>query len=153
MTENRKKKALLFIQSSDILQKMIDNLDQLSYQPVITNTITEVTIEQIRGMFYDIIFLEEGFQNLSINENPVFKEIVRMPMSLRRNTFFVLIGKKGKNPNSLEAFSLSANLLLDSEFIKEKEFFSMLQEEINSYLKFYDTFYRVKKQMNQGRLG
>ena len=145
-----KNQAILFIGDSNTKQKMVRTLEKLSYQTVIIPFITDNTMEQIKSVPYKVIVLEEGFQNLPLRENPIYREMIHMTMSLRRGIFLILLGKEINHLVPIGAFSMSANLLLDIEKIEEEDLVPLLQQEISQYFQIYQVYNMAKKQINQG---
>ena len=106
-------------------------------------------MEQVKSVSNKVIILEDGFQNISFRENPIYQEIIRMTMPFRRNVFFVLLGNEITYPEPIGAFSMSVNLLLDVAKIKEEDLVTILRQEIFYYTQLYQVYNMVKKQINQ----
>lgn len=149
MDEILKDQAMLFIEDQNIKQKIAGVLESLSYRTTIIPFITDNTIEQVKSVSNKVIILEDGFQNISFRENPIYQEIIRMTMPFRRNVFFVLLGNKITYPEPIGAFSMSVNLLLDVGKIKEEDLVTILRQEIFYYTQLYQVYNIVKKQINQ----
>ncbi len=149
MDEILKDQAMLFIENQNIKQKIAGVLESLSYSTTIIPFITDNTIEQVKSVSNKVIILEDGFQNISFRENPIYQEIIRMTMPFRRNVFFVLLGNEITYPEPIGAFSMSVNLLLDIGKIKEEDLVTILRQEIFYYTQLYQVYNMVKKQINQ----
>ena len=139
----------MFIEDQNIKQKIAGVLESLSYRTTIIPSITDNIIEQVKSVSNKVIILEDGFQNISFRENPIYQEIIRMTMPFRRNVFFVLLWDKSKYPEQIDAFSMSVNLLLDIGKIKEEDLVTILRQEIFYYTQLYQVYKNVKKQINQ----
>ncbi len=149
MDEILKDQAMLFIEDRNIKQKIAGVLEGLSYKTAIIPFITDNTIAQVKSVSNKVIILEDGFQNISFRENPIYQEIIRMTMPFRRNVFFVLLGNGITYPEPIGAFSMSVNLLLDVGKIKEEDLVTILRQEIFYYTQLYQVYNMVKKQINQ----
>ena len=149
MDEILKDQAMLFIEDQNMKQKIAGVLESLSYRTTIIPFITDNTMEQVKSVSNKVIILEDGFQNISFKENPIYQEIIRMTMPFRRNVFFVLLGNEITYPEPIGAFSMSVNLLLDIGKIKEEDLVTILRQEIFYYTQLYQVYNMVKKQINQ----
>ena len=149
MDEILKDQAMLFIEDQNMKQKIAGVLESLSYRTTIIPFITDSTIGQVKSVSNKVIILEDGFQNISFKENPIYQEIIRMTMPFRRNVFFVLLGNEITYPEPIGAFSMSVNLLLDVAKIKEEDLVTILRQEIFYYTQLYQVYNMVKKQINQ----
>jgi len=149
MDEILKDQAMLFIEDQNIKQKITGVLESLSYRTAIIPFVTDNTIEQVKSVSNKVIILEDGFQNISFRENPIYQEVIRMTMPFRRNVFFVLLGNKSTYSEPIGAFSMSVNLLLDIGKIKEEDLVTILRQEIFYYTQLYQVYNVVKKQINQ----
>ena len=149
VTDQAQAQAMLFIEDENIKQKIVEVLESLSYKATIISSIKDNTIDQVKSGSNKVIVLEDGFQNISFRENPIYQEIIRMTMPFRRNIFFVLLGNEIKYPEPTGAFSMSVNLLLDIGKIKEQDLGTILQQEIFYYTQLYQVYNMVKKQINQ----
>jgi len=149
MDEILKDQAMLFIEDQNMKQKIAEVLESLSYSTTIIPFITDNTIGQLKSVSNKVIILEDGFQNISFMENPIYQEIIRMTMPFRRNIFFVLLGNEIAYPEPIGAFSMSVNLLLDIGKIKEEDLVTILRQEIFYYTQLYQVYNIVKKQINQ----
>ncbi|MCL6583628.1 MAG: hypothetical protein K6U11_08305 [bacterium] len=144
--------ALFCVNDRDSQQKLARILEELGYQLTICSQ-AEKAVEQIKATAYRVIILEEGFEGgVPWPESPIWQELAQMPMSLRRQTFVILLARGGKHLDPMAAFSLSANLLLDKGRVREDERLgAVLEQEILNYAKFYQVYERVKEQISQGR--
>lgn len=149
MDEILKDQAMLFIEDQNMKQKIAGVLESLSYRTTIIPFITDNTIGQVKSVSNKVVILEDGFQNISFKENPIYQEIIRMTMPFRRNIFFVLLGNEITYPEPIGAFSMSVNLLLDIGKIKEEDLVTILRQEIFYYTQLYQVYNIVKKQINQ----
>jgi hypothetical protein len=151
MSGTMKEHALLCVDDPVIQQKMGKALESLGFHGIIS-TSTEKTMEQIKGTPYRVIILEDDFQGMPLGNSPIYLELAQMSMSLRRYTFLVLLAKGAKHLDPMEAFSLSANLLLDKDRVKGEEGLKdILLREISQYAKFYLVYEKAKEQISQGK--
>ena len=144
-----KDQALLFIKDQNLKQKISEALESLSYRTETIPFIADNTMEQLKSVSNKVIILEDGFQNTSFKENPIYQEIIRMTMPFRRNIFFILLGKEITYPGTISSFSMSVNLLLDNAKIKGEDFLTIFRRELSYYTQLYQVYNMVKKQINQ----
>ncbi len=97
-------------------------------------------VHKMKFTMYHVVVLHENFGNVPFQSSPVYKILVQMEMSMRRNIFFVLIGSQFKTLNNMEAYAHSVNVV-----INEKDLDKLPQIIKKSFLE-YEALYKVFKE-------
>ncbi|GJL78765.1 MAG: hypothetical protein NPINA01_17540 [Nitrospinaceae bacterium] len=100
----------------------------------------EHAIHKMRFTHFHFVVLNENYGGVPFEKNPVYRTLAEMPMTTRRNIFFVLLGDKFKTLNNMEAFAFSVNLVINA---KDKE---KLPQILKKSLTEHETFYKVYKE-------
>ncbi|MBI5186615.1 MAG: zinc-ribbon domain-containing protein [Nitrospinae bacterium] len=112
-------------------------LKELGYRMSIAENAT-VAINKMKFNRYDMIIINENFDDFSLKENPVLLHIQPMPMVERRFVFVVLLGKSFKSMDKMAAFTLSVNLVVN---IKDMgNIAGLLKQSIQENERFYKIF-------------
>ncbi|MBF0505211.1 MAG: response regulator [Nitrospirae bacterium] len=97
---------------------------------------------------YGLLVLDERFGGSTPESSGIYKLLLTMPMSTRRNIFFVLIGKNLKTADSMTAFSKSANLVVNEKDIANLK--TILKKAVADNDQFYKVFReRLRKKGQQ----
>lgn len=110
-----------------LVEKLLE-LDCKVYIPVSKKD----AIEKLRCHTFDLIICEE---NYSIE---LIQILQNLPMSIRRNIFFVFIGQEIETFNFMQSLVLSANLLINTEDISQFE--NILMEGLAENKRFFRPF-------------
>ncbi|MGA1874436.1 MAG: hypothetical protein ACMUIA_02390 [bacterium] len=152
MDETQKELALLFMESIYVQQKLCKALEELSYQTSTHASITEKAAEMVKSASYRVIILEDGMQGIPLRENCLYQEICRLTMRSRRNIFLILVGKEMKHLSFMTAFSMNANLLLNTERIEKEELAAIttaLRQVIAWNARLYQAYHKTKERIDQ----
>jgi hypothetical protein len=152
MGETQKEMALLFVENINVHQKLCKALEELSYQTSSRASITEKAAEMVKNASYRVIILEDGMQSIPIRENCLYQEMCRLPMRSRRNIFLILVGKEVKHLSFMTAFSMNANLLLNTGRIEKEELAAMttvLRQVISWHTRMYQVYHKTKERIDQ----
>lgn len=77
----------------------------------------EEAIQKLTFNVYDVVIINEKFEECDPANNPIHKHIEPMTMDIRRKMFVVLTGKNFKTMDSMASFNLSVNLVMnESDF-------------------------------------
>jgi len=153
MDETQKEQALLFVENLPVQQKLGKALEELSYQTFAQASITEKAVEMVRSGSYKVIILEDRMHGLSMSENCLYQEICRMSMRSRRHIFLILLGKEMKHLSFMTAFSMNANLLLNTERVEKEELAALttaLRQVISWQARLYQVYHKTKERIDQG---
>lgn len=112
-------------------------LKELGYRMSMAENAT-VAINKMKFNRYDMIIINENFDDFPLKENPVLLHIQPMPMVERRFIFVVLLGKSFKSMDKMAAFTLSVNLVVN---IKDMgNLAGLLRQSIQENERFYKIF-------------
>src|SRR3989338_5848419 len=114
-------------------------LNELDYKVSIASS-SEDAIDRIKFTLYDIILLNEEFDNATPENNAVLKHIQPMPMTTRRKIFFALLGKNFRTFDNMMSFVKSANLVINTKDLPN------LKNIIKKSAADNDKFYKVFKE-------
>jgi len=101
-------------------------------------------VHKIKFTQFNLVALHENYCNVPFEKSPVYKALIEMQMSQRRNIFVVLTGAKFKTLNNMQAFGHSVNLVVNEKdldklpqilkkSIRENEiFYKIFRETLNS---------------------
>jgi len=100
----------------------------------------EHAVHKMKFTHFHFIALHENYGNKGLDNNPVYKTLIEMPMVTRRNIFFALLGTNFKTLNNMQAFQKSANVV-----INEKDF-DKLGDVLKKSISENEIFYKVFKE-------
>ncbi|VAX32554.1 hypothetical protein MNBD_NITROSPINAE05-951 [hydrothermal vent metagenome] len=103
----------------------------------------EHAMHKMKFTHYHYVILHENYDNLPLQKNPVYQNLVKMPMVTRRHIFLVVIGEQFKTLNNMQAFSTSVNLVVNEKDVDKLE--KILKKSIAEH----ETFYKVFKESLQ----
>jgi CheY-like chemotaxis protein len=115
-------------------------LDQVGLTMFVAKT-SEEAIERMRRDTFEIVILDEQFQGGSALDNEVLKALQTMPMSMRRYTFVVLLGRAYKTFDNMMAFARSVNVVVNLNDLPHLP--AILKKGITDHVEFYRTFRQV----------
>jgi len=74
-------------------------------------------LKKMRYHVYDIIIINETFNSDSLDKNMVMLFLERLPMSMRRNTFVIMISTRFRTLDRMLAFRYSVHIIINSKNI------------------------------------
>ncbi|MEA3437012.1 MAG: zinc-ribbon domain-containing protein [Thermodesulfobacteriota bacterium] len=110
--------ALICEQNPDIRKKVIDALDIMEYHITVAENGRDA-LKKMRYHGYDLIVINETFNSDSPESNMVMLYLERLPMSIRRNTFVIMISTKLHTMDRMLAFRYSVHIILNSKNIDD----------------------------------
>ena len=110
--------ALVCEQNPDIRKKVIDALDIMEYHITVAESGRDA-LKKMRYYVYDLIVINETFNSDSPDSNMVMLYLERLPMSIRRNTFVIMISTKFHTMDRMLAFRYSVHIILNSKNIDD----------------------------------
>lgn len=114
----------------------VNTLNDMGFKLQTANS-EDHAIHKIKFTEFDMIILHENYQSTPFRDSAVYHYLINLPMTQRRRIFLVLVGKEFKSLNNMEAFSLSANVL-----INEKDF-EKARVILKKAMTDNDNFYKV----------
>lgn len=98
----------------------------------------EHAVHKMKFTHFHFIALHENYGNQDLDNNPVYKTLIEMPMVIRRNIFVALMGKNFKTLKNMQAFQKSANVVINESDIEKLE--DVLKKSISEIEIFYKVF-------------
>ena len=118
-------------------------LKELDYRVSIASS-SEDAINRMKFTLYDIIILNEEFDNSMSENNKVLKYIQPISMPIRRKIFFVMVGNNFRTFDNMTAFAKSANLVINTKDLPN--FKSIIKKSVSDN----EVFYKVFKETLRG---
>ena len=98
----------------------------------------EHAVHKMKFTHFHFIALHENYGNQDLDNNPVYKTLIEMPMVIRRNIFVALMGKNFKTLKNMQAFHKSVNVVINESDIEKLE--DVLKKSIFEIEIFYKVF-------------
>ena len=137
--ETERKTALICETDSALNQPITDTLRSMAYHISNANN----TRDALRMMWYhlfDLIVVDENFGTNNPETNPVMKHLEGLEMSVRRNTYVVIISKRFRAMDQMMAFNKSADLIINTGKIDQTE--QILKQGLSDH----ETLYQIYKE-------
>jgi hypothetical protein len=112
-------------------------VEERNYKFISAPTIREALLK-LRYHHFDLIILTDGFDGQEIAGGPIMNYLNHMSMSGRRRIFLTLISDKYKTMDEMMAYSLSANMVVNTREIISLNI--LLKRGIQEYEQFYKVF-------------
>lgn len=110
--------ALVCEQDPDIRKKIINALDIMEYHITVAESGRDA-LKKMRYHVYDLIVINETFNSDSPDSNMVMLYLERLPMSIRRNTFVIMISTRIHTMDRMLAFRYSVHIILNLKNIDD----------------------------------
>ena len=130
-------KLALAMANEDISSKIKPAVEEKNYRFITSPNIRE-SLLKLRFNHFDLMILAEGFDGQEILGGPIMNYLNHMSMSSRRNIFLVLIGDRFKTMDEMTAYSLSANMVVNTKDLGS--FAILLKRGFMEYQRFYKVF-------------
>ena len=104
-------------------------------------------LKKMRYHVYDLIVLNEKFDTLNIDLNPIMMAIDRFPISTRRNIFVALISDRFRTMDNMTAFQKSVNIIINTKNMED--FGKILSRGISDHEFFYRVFKETLKKLGR----
>ena len=112
-------------------------LELIGYKCIPTPN-TRDAIGKLRFHHFDLIVLGDGFDNQTLDHSVIVNYLNRLPMSVRRRIFLVLISENFKTMDNMMAFAISANVVINSKDIEKLHL--ILKKAVSENERFYKVF-------------
>jgi len=106
--------ALVCEQDPNIKKKVIEALDIMEYHITVAESGRDA-LKKMRYHAYDLIIINETFNSDSLDKNMVMLFLERLPMSMRRNTFVIMISTRFRTLDRMLAFRYSVHIIINSK--------------------------------------
>jgi len=104
-------------------------------------------LKRMRYHVYDLIVLNEKFDNPGTDLNPIMMAIDRLPISTRRNIFVALISDSFRTMDNMTAFQKSVNIIINTKNMGD--FGKILNRGITDHEYFYRVFKETMKKLGR----
>ena len=129
--------AIVCEQDPDVRKKIIDALDIMEYHITIAENGRDA-LKKMRYHVYDLIVINETFNSDSPDSNMVMLFLERLPMSVRRNTFVIMVSARFRTLDRMLAFRYSVHIIINSKNIDD--FAKIVSRGITDNELFYQVF-------------
>jgi len=137
-------KLALVMTNNDIdTEKIKDAVEKLGYRITTTENTRDALIK-MKEHLYDLFILTDGFDNNTLSASPVLNYLNNISMADRRRMFIALIGDQFKSMDEPAAFSISADVVINSS--DQEKLFSILKKSIVEKERFYSVFMEILKE-------
>ena len=100
----------------------------------------EHAVHKMKFTHFHFVALNENFGNVALDENPLYRSIIELPMVTRRNIFFALAGANFKSLNNMQAFQKRANVVINEKDMEK------LGDILKKSISENEIFYKVYKE-------
>ncbi len=133
--------ALVCIDQPDYQQHVVEQLSSMDYKIHVGLFPEDISLK-LKTHVYDVVVIDEHFNNCHLSNNGVLYEAVNMPGVQRRTQFLVLIGTSVMTNDEMMAFIFSVDLcfnvndlsnlkpVLRRGVARQKEFFHVFAEQV-----------------------
>jgi hypothetical protein len=135
--EGDAKLALILADDSEKIEKIKSVVEELGYRYIPAKN-TRDALGKLRYHNFNFIFLSEGFDGQQLTNSPILHYLNHVSMSSRRKIFLALMGDQFKTDDSMMAYSLSVNMVVNPKDMDK--LFSILKKGISEWEKFYKVF-------------
>jgi predicted Zn finger-like uncharacterized protein len=142
--EEEGKTALVCESDPEFRKTILDTLHLMEYTITVAKNSRDV-MKKMRYHVYDVIVLNEKFENPNPDSNPVLFHLERLPISTRRNIFVTLLSDRFRTMDNMTAFQKSVNLIININNINDfgKIFSRGLTDHEFFYKVFRDTMKKI----------
>jgi response regulator RpfG family c-di-GMP phosphodiesterase len=110
MFEPGDKTALVCIDYHEVQKIVIDQLNALEYR-IHTGLFTEDITLKLKTHVYDLVVIDENFNEADIETNQILNECKRIAPRQRRRQFITVVGPNMITNNAMQAFQFSVDLV------------------------------------------
>jgi len=128
--------ALVMVDDS-FSEKIKSAAEEYGYK-VVGPSNTRDALSKLRFHHFDLIVLADGFDGQETSGGPVMNYLNHLSMTSRRRMFLTLISDKYKTMDDMMAYSLSANMIINTKDLDKLS--TYLKRGISEYKKFYKVF-------------
>jgi hypothetical protein len=139
--------AIVCERDDDIRKKVCSILEGMDIQ--ITESLSvKDALRDMRYHEYDVIIINDNFDNNVEGDNDVLLYLETLPMAVRRKMFVVLLSDKYRTMDNMAAFNRSVNLIINTQNLAD------LEQILNRAFAINEVFYNVFKeaQKKTGRI-
>ncbi len=139
---------LALIMADENLNKFIKPaVEEQKYKFITAPNIREALLK-LRYHHFDLVILAEGFDGQEIYGGPIMNYLNHMSMAGRRRIFVALISDRYKTMDEMMAYSLSANMVVNTREIGSLSI--LLKRGLQEYEQFYKVFMDILQEEGKG---
>ncbi len=116
--------ALVMSNSEDETNVLRLSIEELGYRFVLAET-PRKAINMMRFNTFGLVIMPYAFNDIPLENNPVLDFLNHLPMSVRRHVIFALYGKNLKSNDRMTGFTMSANIVANSQDLDKMADFLM----------------------------
>ncbi len=129
--------AIIIVDDNGLAERTGRALEALKYKSVFALTSRDA-IDKLRLHRFDLLIMDDDFENMPLANNPIIKYINHLSMSVRRQMFVTLISEEVKTMDKMMAFAWSVDLIINMKDIEKISV--VLKHAISEHERFYKVF-------------
>lgn len=137
--EEEGKTALVCEADPEFKKRILEALHLMEYNITEAKNGRDV-LKKMRYHNYDVLVLNEKFDNPNPDANPVMMNLERMQMSMRRNIFVALLSDRFRTMDNMTAFQKSVNIIINTKSMED--FGKIFSRGVTDH----DFFYRIYRE-------
>jgi len=145
--EEEGKTALVCESDSEFKKRILEALHLMEYNITEAKNGRDV-LKKMRYHNYDVIVLNEKFDNPNPDVNPVMMNLERMQMSTRRNIFVALLSDRFRTMDNMTAFQKSVNIIINTKNMED--FGKIFSRGVTDHEFFYKIYRESMKKAGRG---
>ncbi|HEU17840.1 MAG TPA: hypothetical protein ENO00_00440 [Deltaproteobacteria bacterium] len=140
------KTAIVCESDQEIRNRIVDGLNQDGYF-ITEPASTRDALKSMRFHVYQVIAVNENYETDNPNNNIILEYLNRLPISVRRNIFVVMITNRFRTMDNMAAFNRSVNMIVNIKNIDE--FGAILKRGIARNDEFYHVFKDIMRKLGR----
>ncbi len=129
--------ALLCENDLEVRKNIHDVAEGMNYH-VVEAPSARNALKYMRFHNYNLVVVNENFDAAGPDSNHVLQYLIQLPMSIRGNTFVVLLSNSLKTMDNMTAFNKSVNLVVNLQNLDDMD--SILKGALTEHEEFYQVF-------------
>src|SRR3954468_4691451 len=130
-------------------------VDHQQYQKIIVPQLIDLTYKVHLGLFeedvvlklktytYDVVVIYENFKGCKVEDNPLLREMIRLPDVRRREHFVILLSHRYATNDAMSAFVQSVDQIVNIADLAN--FKPVLRRGVSQYRELYNSFHETLK--------
>ncbi|TYT74549.1 zinc-ribbon domain-containing protein [Desulfobotulus mexicanus] len=140
--------ALVCVEDPELQRQIQKALELMEYQVIAVKEPHEA-LKNLRMHTCKLVMVHESFGGGESSErNPVLLYLERLPMSMRREMFALMLSERHSTLDSLVAFIRSVNMVMNVRHLPDFE--GLLRQGLADHQRFYEVFLDALKESGRG---
>ncbi|MEW5949195.1 MAG: zinc-ribbon domain-containing protein [Thermodesulfobacteriota bacterium] len=135
--EEGTKAGLVCVPDESMKEGVVRVLEGLDYKTSVADDL-RTFYAKVRYNHYGVMVVSEKSAEGGTGNNPILRYLDRLPISVRRNIFLLLISAQYRTLDTLMAFSLSVDAIINEKDLGEMR--EILQKSLSQHEHFYKVF-------------